>query len=123
MLIAIATGISTMTRVLNCRDSQSMPTPSSSPIRARYGHVAVAAADCHAGPVGCQPPAPSGSGRGQRSNAFDVLLEEPRGVGPDGDVEVRGAAPYAPPVRHGLARRQRATQLDVHGQRFRPDER
>ena len=65
-------------------------------------------------PTGCAASPPTRSTNRSRNSVR---------VGLDGDVDVRRPAPDAPPVGDGLAGRQRAAQLHVHGQRLGPDQR
>src|SRR5919198_3287279 len=104
MLIAIATGIKAMTRVLNIPDTETsfvafatLPT--------------LSASDCHVR-AGCRQP----------SDAVYESLQEFLRVGLDSDVEVGRLAPDPSPIGDGFAGRQRAAELDVDGQRLGPDQ-
>src|SRR6266550_7579953 len=63
------------------------------------------------------------AGRCQPPDAVDEPPQELVGVGLHGYLDVRGLAPHPSPIGDGLARRQRPAQLDVDGDRLRPDER
>src|SRR5450759_1050861 len=118
MLIAIAIGINTITRVLNCRDSQAMVLgpPSTrtcrapSPRRARVV-PATAWAQC---PTPDIAPArspwaharPSADPRRQPSDALDEPRDERLRVAADRHVQRGRPAPGAAPVRDGLASRE-----------------
>src|SRR5215210_1047465 len=63
------------------------------------------------------------AGRRQASDAFDEAPEELVRVGLDRHVHIRLSAPHAAPVRHGLAGREHAADLDIDRDGLRPNER
>src|SRR5919201_3872902 len=104
MLIAIATGIKAMTRVLNIPDTETsfvafatLPT--------------LPASDCHVRAVCCQP-----------SDALHEPVQEFLSVCLDRNSKFRRLTPNAPPVGHGLAGGQGAAELYVDRQRLGPDQ-
>src|SRR5665811_1191588 len=152
MLIAIAIGINTITRVLNCRDSQAMvlgPPQINRPAldrlaapvsRRRLLRRSVPRGTCptpvvrgpmpglHANPPAGSTPAggaatASTDPRGEPPDALDKPLEERGGVALDRDVQGGRPAPGAAPVRDRLAGRERAIQLHVHGECLCPHQR
>src|SRR6185503_12537884 len=103
MLMAIATGMRAMTRVLK--------TPMSfSSYRALKSALLPLA--CHAGGCCCQSP-----------DAIDEPVEEDVGVDIDRDLGVRGVPGEAAPVRDGHRVGQATAGLDVDEHRPGPDER
>src|SRR6478752_6188161 len=96
MLIAIATGIRAMTRVVNWLETQLIEALLRS-------WLLVRCLACHVR-----------GGDGERADALDEPLEEARDVRVDADLEVWRLAPAASPVGHRLAGRQGATELHLH---------
>src|SRR5437899_1664528 len=100
MLIAMAIGMSTITRVLNCRDSQSMAFPCLLALRTA-GRVSPRS-DCHARRavatlhcrVRCRP---GGVRGGERADPVDEPVEERGAIGRHGDVHVRRPLPMVAP--------------------------
>src|SRR5687767_8688047 len=101
MLSAIATGISTMTRVGNCREIQFICLSYPGPLSA-----------CHV-EARCRQP----------TDTINELPEEARDVCLHGDIEVWRSIPLPAPVRHGLAGRIHTAQLDLYADCLGSDER